>query len=255
MSYELCSAVQSLNISPEQFIEIVKNIQPDNWSTILTAIISSYFGLGLSLFMYSKQKKDKERDEKRKKEEDSVAKVNLLLSNLLQSIDDQILNTENLEKCCINNKNYAIREVADYNCIYECISIFSRELPEILYELNTLKTVIGWIKIYGKRFYGWKIEKQSEDSINEAKDLYLKEINKALTIIIPAILVIHDYAQIKFKKYNILSVTKKSLKHKTVKHTPIIKRLNNKEFFQKKYQYSLKDEKVLNYIIGKKNDK
>lgn len=251
MSYELCSAVQSLNISPEQFVEIVKNIQPDNWSTILAATIPAY----IPLFLYIRQKKDKEREEQKKKEEENVSKVNLLLSNLLQSIDDQIANTENLRNCYINHKTYVIREVADYNCIYECIKIFSRELPEILYELNTLKTVIEWIKIYGDRFYQKKVKKQSDDSINEAKNFYLKEINKALKIIIPAILVIYDYSCIKFKKYNILNITKKSLKHKIVKYNPIIKRLNNKEFFQKKYQYSLKDESVLNYIIGKKNDK
>lgn len=247
MSYELCSAVQSLNISPEQFTEIIKNVQPSNWSTILAAIISAYLGSFSSLYMYTKQRKDKEKDEKRIKEEENVAKVNLLLLNLLQSIDDQIANIDNLEKSSINKKKYAIREVADYNCIYEYIKIFSMKLPEILYELNMLKNITYWIKEYGDRFYKNRDE--------ENKSSYRKEINKALKIIIPSILVIYDYACIKFKGYNILNIiSKKTLKHKIVTNNTIIKRLNNKDFFLKKYQYNLVDECVLQTIIGQNKD-
>ena len=88
----LSTGCDGIKLNTDQFLQLLNAVKPNLTTSITVAILPAYISAFVTLYLYIKKKNDDKREKKLEQDNKKIKGINLLISNLLQCVEDQIEN-------------------------------------------------------------------------------------------------------------------------------------------------------------------
>ncbi len=249
----LSTGCDGIKLNTDQFLQLLKAVKPNLTTSIIVAILPAYISAFATWYLYIKKKNDDKREKKLEQDNKKIKGINLLISNLLQCVEDQIENRKYFEEeyqldwmqYKAKKVHYAIRKNCNIQLISDIKDFLIADLPEVCYELNTLKNKLSWLE----KYHNYKGTAFSKELYITCVEKEAKTFNDILYCIIPIILILYDYGTTQFPKKRILKISAKPCMTEIWDYLPDI--TAPEIFIASKYQYTFKNLAIMYWFFTK----